>query len=108
MLSLLKNAEATAKGKGLDKDDELIVSSVVCNMAQKGRRRTYRAHGRIGPYMSTPSHVNLILKQKTKTVPKPVETDATQHKMKVSARHGEKVNARRAVRGRVNVGGGVE
>ena len=24
------------------------------NAAQQGRRRTYRAHGRIGPYMSSP------------------------------------------------------
>ncbi len=106
MLSLLKNAEATAKGKGLDKDDELLVSSVVCNMAQKGRRRTYRAHGRIGPYMSTPSHVNLILTQKTKTVPKPVDTKATQHKLKVSARHGAKTAKRSS--SRIAVGGAMD
>jgi large subunit ribosomal protein L17e len=28
------------------------------------RRRTYRAHGRINPYMSSPCHVELILTEK--------------------------------------------
>jgi large subunit ribosomal protein L17e len=99
MLSLLNNAEATAKGKdGLDNPEDLIVSSVVCNMAQKGRRRTYRAHGRIGPYMSTPSHVNLILKKKTKTVKKAPVTQASQRTVKLAARYGDK-NAKRVAVG---------
>ncbi len=28
------------------------------------RRRTYRAHGRINPYMSSPCHVELTLSEK--------------------------------------------
>ena len=28
------------------------------------RRRTYRAHGRINPYMSSPCHIELILNEK--------------------------------------------
>ena len=27
----------------------------------KQRRRTYRAHGRINPYMSSPAHIEIIL-----------------------------------------------
>ena len=38
------------------------------NRAQKGRRRTYRAHGRINPYMSSPSHIELILSEKGSNV----------------------------------------
>merc|ERR1712199_91103 len=39
--------------------------------AQGQRRRTYRAHGRINPYMSSPCHVELILSQKENTVKAP-------------------------------------
>lgn len=34
------------------------------------RRRTYRAHGRINPYMSYPCHVEVILATKEDVVPK--------------------------------------
>ena len=45
------------------------------NAAQQGRRRTYRAHGRIGPYMNCPCHVEMILSEKEETVEKPVEDE---------------------------------
>jgi large subunit ribosomal protein L17e len=48
--SLLKNAEANADSKGLDTNN-LIVKHIQVNQAPKQRRRTYRAHGRINPYM---------------------------------------------------------
>ena len=35
----------------------LTVDHVQVNRAAKGRRRTYRAHGRIGPYLSSQAHV---------------------------------------------------
>ena len=50
LLSLLKNAEANADTKGLDLGN-LIVKHIQVNQAPKQRRRTYRAHGRINPYM---------------------------------------------------------
>ena len=31
------------------------------NQAPKQRRRTYRAHGRINPYMASPCHIELIV-----------------------------------------------
>ena len=69
VLSLLKNAESNAELKGLDVD-ALVVSHVKVDAAQRGRRRTYRAHGRINPFMSSPCHVELILTEKEKVVKK--------------------------------------
>jgi large subunit ribosomal protein L17e len=36
------------------------------------RRRTYRAHGRINPYMSSPCHIEVILSEKKEVVSKPI------------------------------------
>lgn len=47
LLNLLSNAEANASAKALDLDALKIVHIQV-NEAPKMRRRTYRAHGRIG------------------------------------------------------------
>ena len=38
------------------------------NQAQKQRRRTYRAHGRINPYMCNPCHIELVLTEPDSTV----------------------------------------
>jgi large subunit ribosomal protein L17e len=53
--------------KGLDVDS-LYISHIQVNKAMQQRRRTYRAHGRINPYMSSPCHVELILSEKEGTV----------------------------------------
>ncbi|CAO3652631.1 unnamed protein product [Cunninghamella echinulata] len=66
---LLKNAESNAEAKGLDVE-QLYISSVIVNQAPKHRRRTYRAHGRINPYMTSPSHIEVILNEKEKSIPK--------------------------------------
>jgi len=42
-------------------------------MAPKLRRRTYRAHGRINAYMSSPSHIELILSAKQEPVARAAE-----------------------------------
>ncbi|XP_027096675.1 large ribosomal subunit protein uL22y-like, partial [Coffea arabica] len=57
-LDLLKNAESNAEVKGLDVDS-FFISHIQVNQAQKQRRRTYRAHGRINLYMSSPCHIEL-------------------------------------------------
>merc|ERR1712100_702413 len=67
VLNLLSNAEANAELKGLEVD-KLYISHIQVNQAQQQRRRTYRAHGRINPYMSHPCHVEMILSQKEETV----------------------------------------
>ncbi|KAL6073856.1 60S ribosomal protein L17 [Balamuthia mandrillaris] len=72
LLNLLRNAESNAEAKGLD-IDSLFVSWIQVNQAQKQRRRTYRAHGRINPYMSSPCHIELIVSEKETPVPKSAE-----------------------------------
>jgi len=69
LLGLLKNAEANADAKGLDTGN-LIVKHIQVNQAPKQRRRTYRAHGRINPYMSNPCHIELILTEGEEVVQK--------------------------------------
>ncbi|KAJ6988771.1 60S ribosomal protein L17-2 [Populus alba x Populus x berolinensis] len=71
ILDLLKNAESNAEVKGLDVD-ALYISHIQVNQAQKQRRRTYRAHGRINPYMSSPCHIELVLSEKEEPVKKEV------------------------------------
>merc|ERR1712232_1101815 len=63
LLGLLKNAESNAEVKGLD-TDSMYISHIQVNKAMQQRRRTYRAHGRINPYMSTPCHIELTLSEK--------------------------------------------
>jgi len=69
LLGLLQNAVANADVKGLD-TSALVVSHIQVNQAPKQRRRTYRAHGRINPYMSNPSHVELIVSEQDEVVKK--------------------------------------
>ncbi|XP_004502302.1 large ribosomal subunit protein uL22z-like [Cicer arietinum] len=74
--------DCNAEVKGLDVD-ALYVSHVQVNQAQKQRRRTYRAHGRINPYMSSPCHIELILSEKEEAVQKEPESQlATSNKKK--------------------------
>merc|ERR1719396_179520 len=63
LLDLLCNAESNAEFKNLDTDN-MLITHIQVNAAQQGRRRTYRAHGRINAYMSCPSHVEMILEEK--------------------------------------------
>ncbi|KAJ3410909.1 60S ribosomal protein L17 [Chytridiales sp. JEL 0842] len=75
LLGLLKNAESNAEVKNLNVD-ALVVRHIQVNQAPPQRRRTYRAHGRINPYMSHPCHVELILVEGEKEVPKATSTVA--------------------------------
>eukprot|EP01090_Pellita_catalonica_P005593 TRINITY_DN1571_c0_g1_i1.p1 TRINITY_DN1571_c0_g1~~TRINITY_DN1571_c0_g1_i1.p1 ORF type:complete len:190 (-),score=33.50 TRINITY_DN1571_c0_g1_i1:87-656(-) len=69
LLGLLQNAESNAEVAGLD-IDSLHISWIQVNKAQNQRRRTYRAHGRINPFMSNPCHIEMILSEKTAPVKK--------------------------------------
>ena len=69
---LLDNLKANAKAKQLD-TKKLVIVHVQVNRAQRGRRRTYRAHGRISPYMSSPCHVELFAEEPAEKVQKPQE-----------------------------------
>jgi large subunit ribosomal protein L17e len=59
---MVKNAESNAELKGLDVDS-LVIEHIQVNKAPKMHRRTYRAHGRINPYMSSPCHTEMILRR---------------------------------------------
>lgn len=68
-LDLLTNITSNAETKGMDLD-KTIVTHVNCNQAPKMRRRTYRAHGRINAYMSSPAHVEIIAEEKNEEIVK--------------------------------------
>lgn len=67
------------KVKGLDVDN-LFIKHIQVNQAPKQRRRTYRAHGRINPYLSHPCHVELLVEPMVKTVKR--EDDGVERKSK--------------------------
>ena len=48
------------------------------------RRRTYRAHGRINPYMSSPCHIEICLVEKEQAFTKQAATEEPEQKKKVS------------------------
>lgn len=52
------------------KIDNLVVSHLQVNQAAKGRRRTYRAHGRINPYLQSNCHVELFVSERAEDVKK--------------------------------------
>lgn len=60
LLQMLRNAESNADYSGLDVD-RLVIEHIQVNRAACLRRRTYRAHGRINPYMSSPCHIEMWL-----------------------------------------------
>merc|ERR1719321_2088241 len=94
LLDLLRNAESNAEFKNLDTDN-LEIKHIQVNAAQQGRRRTYRAHGRIGPYMNCPAHVEMILEEKEESVEKPEEEEKP-----------KKFTKKQLAKGRLAVGGG--
>ena len=83
---LLLNAVSNAETKGLDTEN-LVIDHAQCNRAPPGRRRTYRAHGRIGKYASQPAHIEIILKEKAEGVEK-MEDDAPKKLTKKQAAKG--------------------
>merc|ERR1711883_50522 len=99
VLNLLANAEANADLKSLDMD-KLKISHIQVNKAVQNRRRTYRAHGRINPYMSHPCHIEMILTEGEERVAK----EAEQGKKKVS----QKKLQRQKQKMMMEQGGGVE
>lgn len=62
LVSLLENLIANAEGKDLSLD-ALRIAHICVQRARPGRRRTYKAHGRINPYMSSPCHVQILAKE---------------------------------------------
>ena len=67
VLGLVNNIEANANAKNLK---NLVLDHVQVDRAPKGRRRTYRAHGRIGPYLSSQTHIQMYASEKAVDVKK--------------------------------------
>ena len=95
LIDLLRNAESNAEFKNLDTDN-LTIQHIQVNPAQQGRRKTYRAHGRIGPYMNCPCHIEMILQEKEESVEKPDGDDAP-----------KKFTKKQLAKRKLHVGGGV-
>merc|ERR1712173_85224 len=93
-----RSAESNAELKSLDVDS-LYVEHVSVNEAPKNRRRTYRAHGRINPFMSHPCHIEMILTEGEERVAKEAEQGKKKVSKKKLAREKQKM---------MMEGGGVE
>ncbi|KRT81305.1 ribosomal protein, partial [Oryctes borbonicus] len=64
LLDLLQNAISNAEYTGLD-CELLYIYHIQVNAAPLARRRTYRAHGVINPYMGHPCHLEIVLAEKS-------------------------------------------
>uniref|UniRef100_A0A2K6G9D0 Large ribosomal subunit protein uL22 n=1 Tax=Propithecus coquereli TaxID=379532 RepID=A0A2K6G9D0_PROCO len=93
LLHMLKNAESNAELKGLDVDS-LVIEHIQVNKAPKMRRQTYRAHGQINPYRSSPCHIEMILTEKEQIFPKPEEEVAQKKKISQKKLKKQKLMAR--------------
>mmetsp|Transcript_48050 Transcript_48050/g.73170 ORF Transcript_48050/g.73170 Transcript_48050/m.73170 type:complete len:196 (+) Transcript_48050:9-596(+) len=64
VIELLKNTLANAKALNADLTDEDLnkvkIIHIQTNRAVKSRRRLYRAHGRIAPFMLSPVHIEIV------------------------------------------------
>ncbi|AFZ79697.1 60S ribosomal protein L17, putative [Theileria equi strain WA] len=74
LLDLLTNLESNAEVKGLDVES-LKIEHIQVNRAPVGRRRSYRAHGRIIPYLSHPCHIEIIAVEQDEHVPRHKSSD---------------------------------
>ena len=92
LLHMLRNAESSADLKGLDVDS-LVIEHIQVNKAPRMRRRTYRAHGRINPYMSSPCHNEMIPTEKAQIVPKPKEEVSQKKKISQKKLKKQKLTA---------------
>merc|ERR1712150_316642 len=79
LLQMGKNAESNADLRGLDVDS-LVVDHIQVNAAAKMRRRTYRAHGRINPYMSSPCPIEICLVEKEQAFAKATASEEPEKK----------------------------
>ena len=82
VLALVRNGRANAEAKRLDVDNVFVKTAQV-NQAQKGRRRTYRAHGRINAYLSSNCHVEFTFVERAVNVKKEKNVEAEQRSMSV-------------------------
>ena len=97
VLALVRNGRANAEAKRLDVDNVFVKTAQV-NQAQKGRRRTYRAHGRINAYLSSNCHVELTFVERAVNVKK--EKNITQEQRSLSVKRKVRAATATAMRQR--------
>ena len=88
---LLINLKANATSNKLD-TDKCVINHVVVQRAVSGRRRTYRAHGRISPYLSSNCHVEFHCVERSGPVAK-----ADKPALKMTAKQAARERARLAI-----------
>ena len=81
---MLRNAESNAQIQNIEPSD-LFITHISVQRAPKIRRRTYRAHGRIGAYMASPCHIEVICTTRDDNVAKAQGADASSSSGKLSA-----------------------
>ena len=101
LLHMRRNAKSHAELKGLDVDS-LVIEHIQVNKAPKTRRRTYRAHGRINPYVSSPCHIEMILPEKEQIVSNPEEEVAQKKKLSQKKLKKQKHMARELMPQKIN------
>ena len=67
VIGLLKNLKSNAEAKGLD-TEKCQITHIAAQRAVQGRRRTYRAHGRISPYLASNCHIEFHVTEKADSV----------------------------------------
>ena len=85
LLDLLENAKANAEAKGLE-IKKTYITHIQVNRAPKGRRRSFKAHGRIKDWCSSNCHVELFVTEKEENVKKPEEKKAKKMTLKQASR----------------------
>eukprot|EP00826_Nyctotherus_ovalis_P058264 TRINITY_DN7996_c0_g1_i4.p1 TRINITY_DN7996_c0_g1~~TRINITY_DN7996_c0_g1_i4.p1 ORF type:complete len:196 (+),score=63.67 TRINITY_DN7996_c0_g1_i4:166-753(+) len=85
LLDLLENVRSNADAKGLDLR-KTYITHIQVNKARKGRRRGFKAHGRIKDWCASNCHVELFVTEKAENVKKAEEEKAKHFSKKQLAR----------------------
>ena len=85
ILDLLENVRSNADAKGLDLK-KTYITHIQVNKAQKGRRRGFKAHGRIKDWCASNCHVELFVTEKAENVKKAEEEKPKHFTKKQAAR----------------------
>ena len=73
-LTLMLSSSTTSRYVNFISCLETLTIHFKVNAAAKQRRRTYRAHGRINPYMASPCHVEIMLSEHEVAVARAAES----------------------------------
>ncbi len=87
-LGLLTNIQSNAEAKGIE--GEMKITHSQANQAPKMRRRTYRAHGRVNAYESSPAHIQIIAEEMADEVQKEADAPAPKLTKKQAAQAAAK------------------